>query len=129
MKSESWKESLDKVVTQAPDYEEYYYLRDKQKRPTVTVCLVSGNRGLSRGIAVCSLRDHPVKKVGRALAKKRALQAYWTKKNTQYLTSKRAKLVIMDTSSFGEGMPTWMGMPKSTFEPVLTDREVEILFF
>ena len=56
--------------------EYYYYLRDKQRKPIVTVCLLKDNKGtISRGVAICSKQDNPVKKFGRRLAKERAVWA------------------------------------------------------
>ena len=60
--------------------ERFYYLRDPFNKPTVTICVLEEpykNIGAStaRGIAVCSDLDAPNKKVGRAIAKGRALKA------------------------------------------------------
>ena len=45
----------------------YYYFRDKDKKPVVTVCLLADwkNNDVSRGIAICSKKDSPCKKAGR----------------------------------------------------------------
>lgn len=54
----------------------YYYIRDNQNRPTITVCLIKDSEGnISRGIAICSDKDQPCKKVGRNIAKERAIYA------------------------------------------------------
>jgi hypothetical protein len=56
----------------------YYYLRDKNKRPLVTVCLLvdpDHKEVVSRGVAICGPLDMPAKKVGRGMAYGRALRA------------------------------------------------------
>ena len=53
----------------------FYYLRDKNKRPLVTICLHCIGDKYYRGVAICSPKDSPVKRVGRNIAFGRALQA------------------------------------------------------
>ena len=55
-----------------------YYVRDKQNRPMITVCLMrSDDDHFSRGIAICSLKETgPDKAVGRMYARGRALRAF-----------------------------------------------------
>jgi hypothetical protein len=67
--------------------ERFYYLRDPENKPIVTVCLLLDVQDgsyddtiwmkthVARGIAICSNLDAPNKKVGRAIAKGRALKA------------------------------------------------------
>ena len=62
----------------------YYYFRDEQKRPVQTYCLLfmggDTTGDYARGIAVCSKKDHPCKKIGRAIATGRALKSLVHKK-------------------------------------------------
>ena len=53
----------------------FYYLRDRDGKPRVTVCLIKSNETLARGIAICSEKDHFNKAVGRAIAFGRAQRA------------------------------------------------------
>lgn len=54
----------------------FYYLRDTvTNQPLVTICLYNENNTYYRGIAVCSPRDNPCKRVGRAIAWGRVQQA------------------------------------------------------
>jgi len=57
----------------------YYYLRDKQYLPVVTVCLLKRDGlyagGVSKGIAICSVFDNPDKKSGRHAKRGYALHA------------------------------------------------------
>jgi hypothetical protein len=70
----------------------YYYVRDALKRPTVTYCIVfNGNSTeniYSRGLAICSKKDNPCKKIGRAIATGRALKSLKTGTD-QYDKSKK----------------------------------------
>lgn len=53
----------------------YTYLRDEKKRPIVTRCILIDDGNTYFGQAMCSDKDAPVKKVGRAKAYGRAIQA------------------------------------------------------
>lgn len=54
-----------------------YYQRDKQNHPRVTVCLMKNDEGIiSRGLALCSLKENPNKKRGTDIAVGKALQAF-----------------------------------------------------
>ena len=62
--------------------EYFYYFRDEEKRPLVTVCILSHGDKIARGLAVIGtngvtdrLSDNPRKIMGRALAKERAYLA------------------------------------------------------
>jgi hypothetical protein len=56
--------------------EKYYYCRDKQHRPIITVCLLSFEDGfMARGVSICSPKDQPEKEVGRCIAHNRALRS------------------------------------------------------
>lgn len=53
--------------------EKYYYIRDRQNRPMITVCCLCNEQGVvARGVAICSKRDNPCKEVGRGYALSRA---------------------------------------------------------
>ena len=54
----------------------FKYYRDLQNRPVVTICdLFLGGSLASRGIAICSTKDNPKKKTGKAIAEGRAKKA------------------------------------------------------
>lgn len=59
--------------------EYYYYLRDERHRPVITVCLIKRDNIFGRGVSFCSMLDQPSKRVGKAIAKIRALHALQTK--------------------------------------------------
>ena len=56
----------------------YYYYRDVNNRPVVTVCLIGGRifTDIARGISICSPKDIPCKKTGRFYARERAIRAF-----------------------------------------------------
>ncbi len=55
----------------------FYYLRDRERKPRVTICEEEVGGLKSVGIAICSMRDNPCKATGRAIAAGRAKKA-WT---------------------------------------------------
>ena len=56
--------------------ERFYYNRDEWQRPIETVCLITDGKDFARGIARCNLElDSISKKLGRTIAKGRALKA------------------------------------------------------
>jgi len=63
----------------------FYYFRDKNRAPIVTVCLLADGTETARGAAVCSAKDQPCKKTGRRIALARARKAIGTKKSDRAL--------------------------------------------
>jgi hypothetical protein len=58
----------------------YYYIRDINRRPIITVCYIETDTGeRARGIAICSKHDNCCKKKGRELANNRAVAALLNK--------------------------------------------------
>lgn len=92
--------------------EKYYYIRDIDNRPIVTVCLIKESNNIARGVAICSKQDQPCKAVGRKIAKARASYA---------LNSQGVNLEIRRIKRFLS-----VGYFKSVFKPLLTDREVRL---
>jgi hypothetical protein len=83
----------------------FYYLRDDDNRPTVTVCLrrwghatYSRDTFITRGIAICSERDMPSKKIGRSIAEGRAFKALlnnYSPKRRDFICRQDALRVLM----------------------------------
>jgi hypothetical protein len=93
--------------------EYYYYLRDEDNHPRITVCLIEDS-GFHRGISLCSFDEKEIDKgYGRRKARSRALHAYHTRTDSMPVESPKAMDVIMTTpfkrrmelfgSSFGNG--------------------------
>ena len=73
---------------------EFEILRDKERRPTVTICRISVNGDVGIGIAIRSLRDNPVERIGRVKAYGRAKKALYQRKNTLPVLRKEAYVSI-----------------------------------
>jgi len=98
----------------------YYYIRDSKNRPMVTVCLLEEinysnlTTAYAKGIALCSEKDIPCKKVGRKIAKERAVYALFKKRDGCITKRKEARKVLPF---------------KSSYMPLLTDYEDKLLNF
>lgn len=102
----------------------YYHLRNKEGRPLITVCVVRKGDDFARGVSVCSLLDMPVKKVGRRIARDRALKALFNKEDDLSAITLNAFSVlgqIEDDYSFIEDDEY-----KSKYLPKLTAFEKEL---
>jgi len=78
-----------------------YYIRDDHNAPRVTVCLMRSCNGVvSRGLALCSLKDSPAKrnigeiKGGIAIATERASRAFNKGKSNSIIWRPEAKEVL-----------------------------------
>lgn len=59
----------------------YYFIKDQEGKPVVTVCDIVYNDILCRGISICSFRDAPRKKTGKRIALDRAIAAIINQNN------------------------------------------------
>ena len=111
--------------------EKYYYIRDEVStskeglgRPIITVCLIRVGNDIGRGIAICSDLDQPCKKVGRVIAKTRALYALTEEKNGCKIGRWSLDNVLLANREF---MSNSVPFPlKSTYNPELTDYEKKL---
>ena len=101
----------------------FYYKRDKDNNPLVTVCLIHGSEGVGRGVAVCSPEDNPVKKIGREYAKRRALKAYWEKQTSEPITQDNPNSIMLNVDTIN----TFWGESKIWHNPILTEHEKNII--
>ena len=105
-------------------HEFYYYHRDEEAKPLVTVCLLKFQGDfVARGVAICSLRDCPSKRTGRTIARGRARKAMINKKSsepTHYMSKAFPTLAKADPHI------TMKYLEKSTFNPTLTPLEKEL---
>ena len=53
----------------------YTILRDSDRRPTVTICEIASNGCVGMGMAIRSMNDNPVEKIGKVKARGRAIKA------------------------------------------------------
>lgn len=110
--------------------EYYYYLRDNANRPVVTVCLLAENGNVARGIAVCSIKDQPEKRKGRAIAKARAEYALsrggdWLGKSLLKLHRREAHAALATTSAMNT--PWHVVAFKAWLQPHLTEFEQDLI--
>ena len=74
----------------------FVYLRDKENRPIVTICLLrdKANNMFGKGVSICSDMDYPIKKKGRSIAYERAFTALITQKSSLPILRKDVKNII-----------------------------------
>ena len=92
--------------------EYYYYVRDIENKPRVTVCLMIDGEKISKGMAICCYKDNPCKKMGRKIARERAKFAFLEERDV--CITKRKELFLYPF--------------KANFMPILTEHEKKILF-
>lgn len=102
----------------------FYYGRDDQNKPVVTVCLLENGGELARGVAACSQQDNPHKRVGRNIAKERARYAMMTKGNNCVINGIKGVHAILRSNVAGVDLG-WM---KSAYNPKLTEFEERLLY-
>ena len=99
----------------------YYYYRDDDNRPVITVCLLQANGDTARGWTLCSELDNPCKKTGRKISRDRAIHAMKTKENSCPVQTDR-----MPTRFSGRtGIFGWY---KSAYNPPLTQLETKLVY-
>ena len=101
----------------------YYHLRDERSRPVVTVCLLIEKNTMARGVAICSPKDNPKKKIGRAIAKGRALKGF-TEGVTTHLVKRQEPMHVQ--KSVGLMIP-FQFKSYGSDNPWFPDHEAELL--
>lgn len=103
----------------------FYYFRDKENKPIITVCLLVAGETITRGIAICSNKDIPCKAVGRNISKQRAWHAFlWNESGLPILRSDAANIAFEITHT---DPSTEIGDFKMDDNPRLTDFENRLL--
>lgn len=124
----------------------YYFLRNAEGHPVVTVCLAikhgkyspeKGELQTARGISICSPHDTACKKEGKRWARKRVMKAFGLQQSKTPLACdepvKREEaletLYSIDRSKSQVKLPSIPGflLIKSVFNPVLEEFETKIL--
>jgi len=65
-------------------------LRDSDRRPTVTICEIELNGCVGTGIAIRSMNDNPVERIGKVKARGRAIKALVRRKESLPITRSEA---------------------------------------
>ena len=118
----------------------FYYIRDAQKRPVVTVCLINLDAETARGVAICSPIQRPTRRNngtltsqemprtirGRGLAFQRAQKAWLSKCSTDEIRRGFVRQYLYTLASMYDGpcLPSF----KSEYMPTLTYMERKLLF-
>lgn len=102
--------------------ERFYYERDTEGLPLVTVCLIEDTidgdtEVFARGVSICSPMEFPVKSRGRAIAKGMATKAMFYKETSEPINRPEAVFTIHALAL--EGRLEY----RSEFMPKLTDFE------
>jgi len=101
----------------------FYYLRDKANRPLVTVCLAEDAYGdYFRGVAICSPKDNPVKRIGRGIALGRAIRGIRNKVHSDIVVRDEAYSVLRKVD--GASVPHHY---KSSPVSIMTQLEIKLL--
>lgn len=100
----------------------FYYFRDDNNHPIVTVCVMKYKENIARGISICNAKDNIDKKIGRRLAKRRAISAIYYKKTRLKIRKLDVLQTLFDLDDFDE----WIFF-KSDYNPELTEFESRLL--
>ena len=109
----------------------YKFLYDKKGRPIVTICTLASNtlETFSRGIAICSMQDIKAgtfcKKMGRTVARGRAMMALETKESACPVTTRGLK--VAEDTELSRLYVTYRAFKcnKSMFDVILTKDEID----
>ena len=99
--------------------EYYYYCRDKDNIPLITVCLIRQDGIITKGVSICSPLDSPYKKQGRRIARNKALKALGKKK-----TGDKVNRTVAVNIIYRVGFHSYW---KSVYQPELSLFEKKIL--
>jgi len=109
----------------------FYYFKDTENRPTVTVCLISLKNKVARGIAICSTKDNFSKKTyvddngnivkgGRDIAEERAMTALLDEENSEPIYRSECDDIL---TNCGFDLEVEY---KSEFDPELSEFELKL---
>ena len=103
----------------------WYYLRDTNNVPVVTIMLVVNDEGeIARGMAVCSIEDNPKKREGRKYAMEYALDALDGGYDIP-LNLSSAVMAVLDTVEQQEEFDIYEN--RGWYMPELSDFEIDHL--
>lgn len=94
----------------------FNYERDSRNRPMITRCILLKDGKLTFGQAICSDKENPVKRVGRAKALGRAIRAFERKMSEIGIKNNKKffkYLSIVDESELNEPEKQWLKKQQS----------------
>ena len=113
--------------------EYYYYLRDKNNYPIITICLKKKNNNIARGLSILNSSDRIDKKEGRKWARRYADKALGRRKTDLPIRRKEVLEKLNEVYEYNNTLPIiatenkMICEYKSVFEPVLTNYEYKLL--
>lgn len=110
------KESVSKYNV---DEINYYFHRNRFNRPMITVCICKKGDEFSRGVSICSINDSPNKRLGRKIARDRALKALFDKEHSDGIHFRRDIRDVLNTYDYALILDYF----KSEYMPCLTEYE------
>lgn len=134
----AWGKGFDAISEQDETVTRFYYIRDNENNPVVTVCIMKNGSKVSRGITVCSPADNFDKLIGRTRADIRARMALEKKGNALALSLSAPLIAALRQISASFNDVTILisqlflsrdrtGFYSGVFNPVLTDFEKRVL--
>lgn len=90
-------------VTFGFDLVYFYYIRNEQKKPVITVCILKYNNVYCRGVAICSTKEAANKKIGRTIAFGRAFNSLINGCDIDYINTDTPAVFNNLKDLFGDG--------------------------
>ena len=103
----------------------FYYIRGRDHKPIVTVCLLQDKSGIARGMSICSFKEQPIKSDGRSRSKGRAIKALTHKTCLDPIRRPGVQDILNTVPLFR--LPAIFKY-KSVFQPILTNFEIELIY-
>ena len=100
----------------------YYYLRDGERKPVVTVCLLEAENERARGVSICSKKDNPSKRSGKKIAKDRAKYALKKKGHHLPIEPKGGEAKILESVN---ASPSFFDFLKAAYNPEINHIEMQ----
>ena len=115
----------------------FYYIRDIERKPIITVCLKKIDDMIGKGIAICSKNDNPQKEIGREWSEYYADLALDRKTDSEYTTKESALQTVrkaldamtyeLNTATGGYEDDGLEEVCLSLYNPLLSSREKKML--
>jgi hypothetical protein len=106
----------------------YYYLRDENRRPVITVAVadILDDGVVCRGVAICSDKELPVKRIGRDIARGRLIKALVNREDSEPVQRFEAVDVMMCEDLYTDFKSSYDVEP-TEFELGLLDPEFRVV--
>jgi len=115
------KEELKTAATNRFEKTKFYYIKDAEDKGRITVCLLKNGTRTARGLALCSMKDQPVKKIGRAKSFGRARKALYHETNLNLINRNDGIEVLL---ACGEHATFTY---KSEYLPIFSEHEANLI--